>query len=237
MVFQSPGRFSGCGKSEAGPLIGKLYAAGLGTEQDYEEAARWLELSASANYEYAQYTLAAMYRDGKGVEQDYTTALELYTKASSFPYASYELAKMHRDGVGCEANEERAAFYFRQAFTGFQAMAKKAQDDKLQYRIGWMLLHGVGTEQNEAAALPWLGQSAECGNTFAKYTLGKAYLLGQDIPQDHTEAVRWLKLSAEQGNQYAQCFLDHFYDSVFSSAISLLYHMGNILQEQRQQMQ
>lgn len=250
--------------------VGKLYAAGLGTDQDYEEAARWLEKSANAGYKYAQYTLAGLYRDGKGVEQDYAAALELYTRASSFPYAAYELGKLYRDGLGCAADADRAEWYFHQAFTGFQVMAQRAQDDKLQYRIGWMLLHGVGTAPDEAAALPWLGKSADRGNTFAKYalgklllcgetiprnvdralelliecaeagnqyaqyTLGKAYLLGHDIPQDQTEAVHWLKLSAEQGNQYAQSFLDRFYGSIFSSATSLLYHMGNIFREQRQ---
>ncbi len=250
--------------------VGKLYAAGLGTDQDYEEATRWLEKSANAGYKYAQYTLAGLYRDGKGVEQDYAAALELYTRASSFPYAAYELGKLYRDGLGCAADADRAEWYFHQAFTGFQVMAQRAQDDKLQYRIGWMLLHGVGTAPDEAAALPWLGKSADRGNTFAKYalgklllcgetiprnvdralelliecaeagnqyaqyTLGKAYLLGHDIPQDQTEAVHWLKLSAEQGNQYAQSFLDRFYGSIFSSATSLLYHMGNIFREQRQ---
>ena len=250
--------------------IGKQYAAGLGTEQDYEEAALWLEKSADAGYKHAQYTLAGLYRDGKGVEQDYATALELYTKASSSPYAAYELGKLYRDGLGCTADTDRAEWYFRQAFTGFQVMAQRAQDDKLQYRIGWMLLYGVGTDPDEAAALPWLGKSADRGNTLAKYalgklllcgetiprnvdqalelltecaetgnqyaqyTLGKAYLLGQDVPQDQTEAVHWLRLSAEQGNQYAQYFLDRFYGSIFSSATTLLYHMGNIFQEQRQ---
>ena len=247
-------------------LIGKLHTAGLGTAQDYEEAARWLEKSADAGYKHAQYTLAGLYRDGKGVEQDYAAALELYTKASSFPYAAYELGKLYRDGLGCAVDADRAEWYFRQAFTGFQVIAQRAQDDKLQYRIGWMLLHGVGTDPDEAVALPWLGKSADRGNTFAKYalgklllcgetiprnvdralelltecaeagnqyaqyTLGKAYLLGQDIPQDQAEAVHWLKLSAEQGNQYAQYFLDRFYGSIFSSATSLLYHMGNIFQ-------
>ncbi len=250
--------------------IGKLYAAGLGTEQDYEEAAQWLEKSADTGYKHAQYTLAGLYRDGKGVEQDYAAALEFYTKASTIPYAAYELGKLYRDGLGCDADPDRAEWYFRQAFTGFQVMAQRAQDDKLQYRIGWMLLHGVGTEQDEAAALPWLGKAADSGNIFAKYalgtlllcgetiprnvdralelltecaeegnqyaqyTLGKAYLLGQEIPQDQAEAVHWLKLSAEQGNQHAQYFLDRFYGSIFSSATSLLYHMGNIFQEQRQ---
>ena len=250
--------------------IGKLYAAGLGTEQDYEEAALWLEKSTDAGYKYAQYTLAGLYRDGKGVEQDYASSLELYAKASPSPYVAYELGKLYRDGLGCAVDADRAEWYFRQAFTGFQAMAQRAQDDKLQYRIGWMFLHGVGTDPDEAAALPWLGKSADRGNTFAKYalgklllcgetiprnvdraldlltesaeagnqyaqyTLGKAYLLGQDIPQNQTEAVHWLKLSAEQGNQYAQYFLDRFYGSIFSSATSLLYHMGNIFREQRQ---
>ena len=251
--------------------IGKLYAAGLGTEQDYGEAALWLEKSADAGYKYAQYTLAGLYRDGKGVEQDYVAARELYAKASTFPYAAYELGKLYRDGLGGEADEKRAAWYFRQAFLRFQIMADSSPDDKLQYRIGWMLLHGVGAEQDKAAALPWFEKAAEGGNPFAKYqlgkllltgtntvpkdtaralelltecaedgneyaqyTLGKAYLLGQDIPQDQRQAAHWLKLSAEQGNQYAKFFLDRVYGSIFSSAASLLYHMGRIFQEQRQ---
>ena len=252
--------------------IGKLYAAGLGTEQDYEEAARWLEKSADAGYKYAQYTLAGLYRDGKGVEQDYAAARELYAKAVTFPYAAFELGRLYRDGLGCEADQDRAAQYFRQAFLGFQFMADRSPDDKLQYRIGWMLLYGVGTERDEAAALTWLERAAERGNQtaryqlgkllltgaegmsrdtdravdlltqcaeagsqFAQYTLGKAYLLGQDIPQDQGQAVHWLGLSADQGNQYAKYYLERVYSSIFSSAASLLYHMGRIFQEQRPQ--
>ena len=84
-------------------------------------------------------------------------------------------------------------------------------------------------------ALKLLMGCAEDGNQFAQYTLGKAYLLGNDVPQDQGQAVHWLKLSAEQGNQYARFFLDRVHGSIFSSAASLLYHMGRIFQEQRQQ--
>lgn len=252
--------------------IGKLYAAGLGAEQDYEETARRLEKSADAGYKYAQYTLAGLYRDGHGVEQDYAAARELYAKTVTFPYAAFELAKLYRDGLGCEADQDRAARYFRQAFLGFQFMAARSPDNRLQYRIGWMLLYGVGTERDEAAALTWLERAAERGNQtaryqlgkllltgaegmsrdtdravdlltqcaeagsqFAQYTLGKAYLLGQDIPQDQGQAVHWLGLSADQGNQYAKYYLERVYSSIFSSAASLLYHMGRIFQEQRPQ--
>ncbi len=192
--------------------IGKLYAAGLGTEQDYGEAALWLEKSADAGYKYAQYTLAGLYRDGKGVEQDYAAARELYAKASTFPYAAYELGKLYRDGLGGEVDNDRAARYFHQAFLGFQIMADRTPDDRLQYRIGWMLLHGVGTEQDEVAALSWLEKAAEGGNPFAKYQLGKLLLAGTDtVPKDTARALELLTNCAEDGNQYAQYTLGKAY--------------------------
>ena len=192
--------------------IGKLYASGLGAEQDYEEAARWLEKSADAGYKYAQYTLAGLYREGKGVDRDYVAARELYAKAVTFPYAAYELGKLYRDGLGCEADEERAARYFRQAFTGLQIMADKSTDDRLQYRIGWMLLHGVGTEQDEAAALPWLEKAVQRGNALAKYQLGKLLLLGAEtVPKDTKRALELLTECAEDGNQFAQYTLGKAY--------------------------
>ncbi len=192
--------------------IGKLYAAGLGAEQDYGEAARWLEKSANAGYKYAQYTLAGLYRDGKGVEQDYVAARELCAKAVTFPYAAYELGKLYRDGLGCESDEERAARYFRQAFTGFQIMAGRSPDDRLQYRIGWMLLHGEGTEQDEAAAMPWLEKAAQRGNALAKYQLGKLLLLGAEtVPKDVDRALELLTECAEDGNQFAQYTLGKAY--------------------------
>ena len=101
--------------------------------------------------------------------------------------------------------------------------------------LGRMYADGLGTEQDYEEAARWLEKSADAGYKYAQYTLGKAYLLGQDIPQDQEQAVRWLKLSAEQGSQYAKYFLDQVYGSLFSSTVSLLYHMGRIFQEQRPQ--
>ena len=59
--------------------IGKMYAAGLGTDKDYLQAADWFTLSADENYKYAQYSLGGLYYHGKGVEQDHETAFALYT--------------------------------------------------------------------------------------------------------------------------------------------------------------
>ena len=146
--------------------IGKMFAAGLGTEQDYEVAAQWLTRSAEQDYTYAQYSLAKLYSEGWGVEQSYETALQLYEQAAvkDFPYAAWELGKFYRDGVGCRPDKRRATRYFVAAFRGFKFLEHQSHDDKLQYRLGWMLLHGVGTEKDEQAALEWLGPGSGLRN-------------------------------------------------------------------------
>ena len=65
-----------------------MFAAGIGTEQDYTAAAQWLTRSAELGYTYAQYSLAKLYREGWGVEQNYEMALQLYEQAAinGFPY-------------------------------------------------------------------------------------------------------------------------------------------------------
>ena len=106
-------------------------------------------------------------------------------------------------------------------------------NQRAKYQLGKLLLTGAGgVPRDTDRAMDLLTQCAEAGDQYAQYTLGKAYLLGRDIPQDQEQAVCWLKSSAEQGNQYAKFFLDRVYGALFSSTVSLLYHMGRIFQEQ-----
>ncbi len=194
--------------------IGKLYAAGLGAEQDYTEAAKWLGKSASQNYPYTQYSLAGLYRRGQGVKQSNETAHLLYTKAAAkgFPYAAYELGRMYRDGVGCYADKEASDTCFAKAFRGFLELEKKSRDDKLQYRIGAMLLRGTGTKQNVAEAREWFEKSARLGNTQAQYQLAKLILADPDSnARQIAEAVDWMTKAAEAGQDSAQYALGKLY--------------------------
>lgn len=111
---------------------------------------------------------------------------------------------MYRDGIGCLKNEQRSAAHFSAAYDGFRLLEKRSHDDKLQYRIGWMLLHGIGTEKDVSAARMWFEKAAALDNPHAQYHLGKLLLQGEDVPRDIDEAIRLLTASAEQGNQYAQ---------------------------------
>ena len=194
--------------------IGKMYAAELGTEQDYVAAVDWISKSADQNYKYAQYSLAGLYYRGQGVEQDFGKARQLYERAAEqgFPYAAYELGKMYRDGVGCERSSEQSADYFSMAFLGFRSLEQQSHDDKLQYRIGWMFFHGVGTEKDEAEARKWFEKSAAVGNPHAQYQLAKMILTDPESDVQKIDlALKWLTKAAESGQDFAQYALGKVY--------------------------
>ncbi|MEL1135319.1 MobP3 family relaxase [Desulfitobacterium sp. THU1] len=196
--------------------IGKMVAAGLGTEQDDLQAADWLTLSANEKYKYAQYSLGGLYYHGKGVEQNYETAFDLYIRSAdqSFPYASFELGKMMRDSIGCVKNSAEADRRFREAFLGFTSLEEKGHDDKLQYRLGWMLLNGVGTEKNETKAKEYFEKAATVGNPFACYQLAKLILADEAAPPQEVEkALVYLKQAVEAENPYAAYFLGKLYET------------------------
>lgn len=196
--------------------IGKMYAAGLGTEQDYLSAADWLTMSAAENYMYAQYSLSGLYYHGKGVEQNYEIAFNLYSNSANqgFPYANFELGKMLQDGVGCVKNQQDSEYRFKKAFLGFTSLEEKGNDDKLQYRLGWMLLNGVGTEKDEAKAKEYFEKSASVGNPFACYQLAKLILSDEKVqPQEIENAINYLKKAVEGDNPYAAYFLGKLYEN------------------------
>jgi TPR repeat protein len=195
--------------------IGKMYAAGLGAEQDYLQAADWLTLSADENYKYAQYSLGGLYYHGKGVDQDHESAFALYTRSAdqSFPYASFELGKMLRDGIGCVKNQQDSDRRFKEAFLGFVSMEEQGHDDKLQYRLGWMLLNGIGTDKDETRAKEYFEKAASVGNPFACYQLAKLILSDEKAqPQEVEKALGYLRKAVEAENPYAAYFLGKLYE-------------------------
>ena len=195
--------------------IGKMVAAGLGTEQNYLQAADWLALSANEKYKYAQYSLGGLYYHGKGVEQDHETAFALYTRSAdqSFPYASFELGKMLRDGIGCVKNQPDADRRFKEAFLGFVSLEEKGRDDKLQYRLVWILLNGVGAQKDETKAKKYFEKAATVGNPFACYQLAKLILSDETAsPPEVEKALGYLRQAVEAENPYAAYFLGKLYE-------------------------
>ena len=153
--------------------IGKMYALGCGTEQDYTKAFVWFEKSATAGNKFAQYSLGSLYFYGNGVAQSYEKPFEYYKLSADNDnvYACYETAKMLRDGIGIEKNAEQAEKYFQKAYNGFQKIIAENPDDKILYRLGMMMFSGIGCDADLERGIELIQQSAELGNEYAKMFL------------------------------------------------------------------
>lgn len=194
--------------------IGKMQLQGLGTEESYEEAFYWFTLSAEQKYKFAEYSLGGLYYRGQGVEQSYIKAFNLYLRSAKqgFPYADFEVAKMYDDGVVTYKNEKESNKYFHSAFIGFEKLEKQSNDDKIQYRLGWMLQNGIGTEKDIERAKKYYEKSAKLGNLFVCYSLAKL-ILAEENPTitEIKKAVEYLEQASTSGNQFAQYSLGKFY--------------------------
>ena len=162
--------------------VGKMHAMGYGVEQDCLEAARWYERAVQHNnYPFAAYALGGLYLRGQGVEQDEERALELFLKAAEHEkqpnaYAMYELGKMYRRGVGTEIDETKADYWDKLAYQAFVTLEKSHPDDRLQYRLGYMALHGIGTDPSPETAYFYWKKAVKLQNKDALYALGKLCL-------------------------------------------------------------
>lgn len=162
--------------------VGKMYAMGYGTKQDYLEAALWYERATRHDkYPFAAYALGYLYLRGQGVERDEERALELFLTAAEHDkqpnaYAMYELGKMYRKGIGTEIDETKAEHWEKLAYNAFVSIEKARPDDKLQYRLGYMALHGIGTDPSLETAYQYWKKAVPLKNKDALYALGKLCL-------------------------------------------------------------
>ena len=116
------------------------------------------------------------------------------------------------DYIGCEKDAEASEQWYRQAFAGFLELEQQSHDDKLQYRIGWMLLHGVGTGKDETAAREWFEQASKLDNPHAQYQLARMIFNDpSSTPEQTAQALERLTKAAEAGQDCAQYALGKIY--------------------------
>ncbi len=203
--------------------IGKMYALGYGTEQDYSKAFGWFEKSAAAGNKFAQYSLSSLYFYGNGVQQNYEKAFEYYKLSADQDnaYACYETAKMFRDGIGTEKNTEQAEEYFQKAYSGFRKIVAENPDEKILYRLGVMTFSGTGCDADRKLGIEYIKQSAELGNEYAqaflenrdRYNLTAAqnavfsmlFSFGRLISDDYNRSLHGQKLRTERKLRAAIC--------------------------------
>ncbi len=153
----------------------------------------------------AEFELARICADGKGVPQDYVVAAAWYRKAAEQGYAKaqFNLGQMYFRGQGVSKDNAEALNWIQKAVDQGDARAEDA--------LGFMYYNGQGVLQNYAEANRWYRKAAEQGYPVAQQGLAYMYYNGLGVSQDYAEAVRWYRKAAEQGDAVAQESLGYIY--------------------------
>ena len=191
------------GHADAQFRLGDRYKEGKGVPRDGDMACQWYAKAAAQGHDAglnaltqlaeqgnadAQYRLGTMYKEGKGMPQDYVRACQWYAKAA---------AQGHDAGLNA-----------------LTQLAERGHADA-QYRLGTMYKEGRGVPQDDGRACQWyakaaaqgydaglsdLKQFAEQGNAEAQFRLGDMYKKGKGVPQDSDMACQWYAKAAAQGH-------------------------------------
>ena len=105
----------------------------------------------------AQWLLGFLYREGKGVRQDYTKAREWFEKAAAQGDAEAQcgLGFLYYEGKGVIQDYTKAREWFEKAAAQGDATA--------QLSLGVLYYEGKGVRQNSIMAKEWFGKACDGG--------------------------------------------------------------------------
>jgi uncharacterized protein len=156
----------------------------------------WLPL-AEQGITSAQHKMGWMYERGKGVPQNYKTAVKWYRLAAEQGHASsqYNLGVMYGQGKGVPQDWKTAMKWWK--------LAGKQGIVDAQYSLGFMYQNGETDPQDYKTAVKWLKLAARQGHARAQFGLGFMYQNGQGIIQDNVYAHMWYNIAASSGDKDA----------------------------------
>ena len=131
-------------------------------------------------YHWAQFCLGVCYFYGLGTDEDHTTAVEWFTKASAqgndvamrHISAMHNLGMCYHEGWGCDPNETKAV----ECFTNASAQGHSSA----MFNLGMYYHEGWGCVKNETIAFEWFEKSAQLGDKYAQDKLNLHRFLSDD---------------------------------------------------------
>ena len=186
-------------------MLGKIYLKGDIVYRDFNKTEKYLR-QASADNEYAMYTLAKLYLTDE--RKNLSEAVRLLEKACGYkniqPYAAYAYAKILLDDNEIH-DTEKAVQLLQENSTG---------NNWCSYLLGKLYLFGnEDVEKNKSEAVKWLTKSATDGNEYAEkllnYNSGHNYMIsntivslladiGRFIEEDYTRSRRKISMKVDK---------------------------------------
>lgn len=180
----------------------------LYNQKDYGTALPLIQEAADAGDAEAYLWLAAAYRDGNGVEQDYSAALEWYLKAAEAEdpetrkTAFNRLARLYTRDDWDQRDDAKAEEWAEKA-------AAEGNVD-VWYNLGYIALNSEETG-HFAKALAYFEKGAAAGSLLALYEEGRIYAYGRGVPVDYEKAKALYEEAAAAGSAYGYMGLAWLY--------------------------
>jgi localization factor PodJL len=190
----------------AAPQTFELPAEGVGPVE--------LRQAAADGNAKAQFEIAAIFTEGRAVEQNYPEAAIWYERsaAQGFVPAQYRLGNLYETGTGVEKDLEVAKLWYQR---GAEAGNRMAMHNLAALYAGGQL----GDQQFETAA-EWFTKAAELGMTDSQFNLGMLYARGLGVSQDFEQSYKWFSLAAQRGDADAGKARDDIAKSLTADAVS-----------------
>lgn len=189
-------------------IIGALFSQGLFSEQkeneytDYSLGIKFFTKSCDKGNMKGCLILASFYLNGKGVEQNYSKAAQLFQKIYNanqddniYAEATYNLGVFYDDGKGVEQNRSKAVQLFEKAC--YASYEQGCFNAALAY------MKGKGVEQDYFSAREFFSKSCEMGLSNGCAILAILYINGQGGEKDIYKGTKLLMKACDMGNETA----------------------------------
>lgn len=178
------------GKQDASFYLGVLCDWYNYPENNYEMAKTYYE--ESGDNLYSQISLAFLYYNGQGVEEDKERAKEMFQ------------AVIDEGCVEGYLGNASIAYDEEDYETGFEACNKVLEEGKEQLYVvsamddtADMYFDGLGVEQDYTKAMEWYQKAASLGDARAMNMIGFMYFNGEGVEQDYSKAMEWNQKAAD----------------------------------------
>ncbi|HED16310.1 MAG TPA: sel1 repeat family protein [Gammaproteobacteria bacterium] len=166
--------------------------------EEYQSAYKLFRPLAEKGNSSAEYYMALMFDEGRGVKQDASAAVGWYTLAAQQGHmdAQYNLGVAYASGMGVSSDMGQAIAWWKRA-------AQLGSVDA-QFNLGLVYYIGQGNIKVDLNnALSWWQKAAGHGDAVAQYQLGMMYATGKGTQQDLCAAGQLWRYAARQGHDEA----------------------------------
>jgi TPR repeat protein len=202
-------------------------------------AFKWLSRAANIGVTDAYYRVGVLYEEGRGVEQNYRLAADMYHKATEKEHedACYRLGRLYQYGNGVGLNYLKAYQFYKKA----QEMGQAEAHEILNITLETTLASNGDTEvkplghlsQEYQDSLSMCKYVANHGDIEIQFHVGFAYEYIVSKP-DYVEAFNWYSMAAESSHREAIYYLGLLYEKGlgipqdYQKAIQLYNYAGHL---------